>query len=380
MLLDSGLDRKFWSKAVLCAVYLINRSLNKKGFVPAKLWYGKDPDYNKLHIFGTKAYLLTPKQKRRDKFEPNGKKYIFVGYNPEGFHLLDVDGNCTVIGRDVIFDESDASLKNKIENVITEEKNYINPSVDIENIENVIIDDSIENIVIDNDDDMLCQYAYFTCFNDVTNFEDACKSDDWPKWRNAIAEELDAMDKNCVWDIVKRPEDVKTVSTRWVFRTKRCGDDSFIYKARLVARGFEVQRDFDLKEIYSPVAQLSTLRILLCICLKADLHVQQLDIKNAFLNGTLDDANVYLDVPEGLKLESNRNKKDFALRLNKAIYGLKEAPLAWNRTFNEFVISLGFKRSIYDECLYSKNDLVYLLLYVDDILICSADVNVIRPS
>lgn len=84
--------------------------------------------------------------------------------------------------------------------------------------------------------------------------------------------------------------------------------------------GLEVQRDFDLKEIYSPVVQLSTLRILLCICLKAGLNVQQFDIKNVFLNGILDDANVYLDVPEGLKLESNQNKNNFALRLNKAIY------------------------------------------------------------
>lgn len=96
----------------------------------------------------------------------------------------------------------------------------------------------------------------------------------------------------------------------------------------MVARRFEVQQDFDLKEIYSPVAQLNTLRILLCMCLKAGLNVQQLYIKNAFLNVRLDNSNVYLDIPEGVKLKSDQNKNDYALRLNKAIYGLKEAPLA----------------------------------------------------
>lgn len=108
MMLDSRLDQKFWSEAVMCAVYLLNRSLNKKGFVPLKLCYDKDPDNSKLHIFGTEAYLLTLKQELCDKL---GKRYIFVSYNSEGFWLLDFMGNCVVVGRDVIFDESNVNSK-----------------------------------------------------------------------------------------------------------------------------------------------------------------------------------------------------------------------------------------------------------------------------
>lgn len=57
---------------------------------------------------------------------------------------------------------------------------------------------------------MFCQYTYFTCFNDITNFKDAGKSVDWLKWRRAIAEEF--MNKNYMWDVVKKPQNNKTVS------------------------------------------------------------------------------------------------------------------------------------------------------------------------
>lgn len=89
--------------------------------------------------------------------------------------------------------------------------------------------------------------------------------------------------------------------------------------------------------------------------------LKQVDVPTAFLNGVLDNA-VYIKPPEGLTTESK------CLKLNRALYGLRDAPRCWNNKFNEVIDTLQFKRSEYDYCLYIK-DRVYLVLFVDDALI-----------
>jgi len=123
-----------------------------------------------------------------------------------------------------------------------------------------------------------------------------------------------------------------------------------------------------MNETYAPVANIITVRTLLAISIHKNYFLFQLDVKTAFLNGFLDEE-IYMEQPEGFIQGVN-----LVCKLNKSIYGLKQASNCWNRRFNNFICKLGFKRSLSDSCLYIKviKDIyIYLLIYVDDILIAS---------
>lgn len=172
------------------------------------------------------------------------------------------------------------------------------------------------------------------------------------------------MCKNETWKEVSLPVGKKLIDTKWVFKIKKEGNKN-IYKARLVARGYKQEDKFDHSEIYSPVAKLPTLRILLAIASKYNLDIQQMDVKSAFLYGNIEEE-VFIEKPKGMKEDGK------VLKLQRSLYGLKKSPRYWNEKFNQFMIKEGFERNKCDYCLYYKKDKkFYVLLYVDDlILIC----------
>ncbi len=121
-----------------------------------------------------------------------------------------------------------------------------------------------------------------------------------------------------------RPHGKKVISTLWVFNEMfNTESQKHIYKAQLEARGFE--KIGEIEELRAPVAKISTFRIFLSICSTYGLKMIQATVKNAYLNGTLEDI-VYIEVPEFVKTKSNE-----VCRLNKAIYGLKESAAIWKR-------------------------------------------------
>jgi hypothetical protein len=143
-------------------------------------------------------------------------------------------------------------------------------------------------------------------------------------------------------------------------------DEKKRYKARLVAKGYLQQLGFDYKQTYAPVANIITIRTLLCVINQKNLYICQLDVKTAFLNEQLDEE-IYMEQPQGFVENSS-----LVCKLQKAIYGLKQAPKYWNRRFDTFITSQGFIRSESDNCLYIRGDkfvCTYLLLYVNDILL-----------
>ncbi|PNF15497.1 hypothetical protein B7P43_G17001 [Cryptotermes secundus] len=100
------------------------------------------------------------------------------------------------------------------------------------------------------------------------------------------------------------------------------------------------------------------------------MHSHQLDVQNAFLHGVLKEE-IFMRPPTGLNIGNDK-----VCRLNKTLYGLKQAPMEWNKEFNNYVQGLGFKQSEYDKCLYVRNKdgkPIYILLYVDDFIIASKD-------
>ena len=118
-----------------------------------------------------------------------------------------------------------------------------------------------------------------------------------PKWKEAILEEMKALEKNGTWDIVDLPEGKTTVGCKWVFTTKHRSDGSLErYKVRLVAKGYTQTYGIDYFETFAPVTKLNTIRVLMSLAANLDWPLQQLDVTNAFLNGDLEEE-VYMDFP-----------------------------------------------------------------------------------
>ncbi|CAJ2642533.1 unnamed protein product [Trifolium pratense] len=146
-----------------------------------------------------------------------------------------------------------------------------------------------------------------------------------PQWYNAMKDEFDALQRNQTWTLVSLPPNRSAIGCKWVFRTKENPDGSINkYKARLVAKGFHQKPGFDFNETFSPVIKPVTIRLILSLAISYKWPLKQLDINNAFLNGSLNEE-VYMVQPQGFE------EKDSSLvcKLNKALYGLKQAPRQW---------------------------------------------------
>ncbi|KAE8709757.1 Protein farnesyltransferase/geranylgeranyltransferase type-1 subunit alpha [Hibiscus syriacus] len=147
-----------------------------------------------------------------------------------------------------------------------------------------------------------------------------------PEWKKAVEEEIKALQKNKTWSLTDLPKGKRAVGCRWIFTVKYHSDGSVErYKARLVAKGFSQSYGIDYQETFAPVAKLNTIRILLSVAVNMDWKLHQLDIKNAFLNGNLEEE-VYMEVPPGLE---GKVTKKTVCKLNKSLYGLKQSPRAW---------------------------------------------------
>lgn len=141
-----------------------------------------------------------------------------------------------------------------------------------------------------------------------------------PNWRAAMQVEYDALMANSTWTLVPRPPRTHIVSGKWVFRIKTNADGSLDrYKARWVVRGFAQRPGIDFGETFSPVVKPATIRTILTLACSRGWPVHQLDVKNAFLHGVLDEQ-VYCYQPAGFVDDTRR---DHVCRLSKSLYGLK---------------------------------------------------------
>ena len=201
-------------------------------------------------------------------------------------------------------------------------------------------------------------------------YEEAMKD---KEWRNSVADEADAMVKNGTWYESELPQGKKAVSCKWIFTIKYRPDGTVDRKkTRLVARGFTQTYGEDYIDTFAPVAKLHTIRIILSIATNLEWGLWQMDVKNAFLQGELEDE-VYMQPPPGLE---SLVKPGNVLRLKKAIYGLKQSPRAWYHKLSTTLNGKGFRKSELDHTLFTLNTtsgIICLLVYVDDIIITGSD-------
>ena len=191
-------------------------------------------------------------------------------------------------------------------------------------------------------------------------------------WLAAITSELTSMQSHEVYDLVPPPPGAHVIGSQWVFRVKLHSDGSVDkYKARLVALGNRQKQGIDFGEVFAPVIGHDTVRCLLSLAATLDLEVHHVDIKTAFLNGTLDEQ-VYMRQPPGFAAPGHEG---LVWRLKKSIYGLRQSPKMWNDTLHHYLIAQGFQRSVCDFGVYIKrhsartNDMEIIGVFVDDMLL-----------
>ncbi|KAJ0882624.1 putative RNA-directed DNA polymerase [Helianthus annuus] len=190
-----------------------------------------------------------------------------------------------------------------------------------------------------------------------------------PQWRQAMFEEYSALMKNGTWTLVPQVPNANIVDCKWVYKLKRDQTGAITrYKARLVAKGFNQQPGIDYHETFSPVVKATTIRVVLSLAVSQRWPLRQLDVQNAFLHGDLQET-VYLRQPPGFV---DQTKPDHVCLLHKSLYGLKQAPRAWFNRLSGALTALGFQGSRTDPSLFvysSRGTLLYMLVYVDDIIL-----------
>jgi hypothetical protein len=213
--------------------------------------------------------------------------------------------------------------------------------------------------------------SQLSCMEIPNTVQDALKV---LEWKEAVFEEMKALEKNGTWELGDLPRGKKTVGCKWVFTVKYKSDGSLErYKARLIAKGFTQTYGIDYLETFAPVAKLNSVRVLLSLAANRDWPLQQLNVKNAFLNGDLEEE-VYMDAPPrfGEKFGTK------VCKLKKSLYGLKQSPRAWLEKFTRFVKSQGYTQGQGDHTMFIRHShdgkIAILIVYVDDIILTGDDV------
>lgn len=217
--------------------------------------------------------------------------------------------------------------------------------------------------------------ACFALFTEPTTAEQALNDENADKWKDAMDCEMNSHKANNTWTLQHLPKGRKAIQSRWVFKIKNSQNDKR-FKARLVAKGFSQKYGIDYGETFSPVVRTTSLRIMFALAVKLKLKIHQVDAITAFLQGDLEEE-IYMEQPEAYNDNSGR-----VCRLNKAIYGLKQAGRQWNIKLCDSLLKFGLRKSNLDPCVYfSDIKKVFLLVYVDDMLIFyenNEDLNEVR--
>lgn len=150
------------------------------------------------------------------------------------------------------------------------------------------------------------------------------------EWKAAMEEEMRALNENNTWTLVERVPNKRVINNKWVFKVETDEQGNVTrFKARLVIKGCSQKLCFDYMDTYATVANIVTVRTLLSLALHMNLHIIEMDVTTAFLNGI---------VEEELYMKQPKSFEDLVCKLNKFLYGLKQAPYcSWNKIFNQFI-------------------------------------------
>ncbi|PRQ17740.1 putative RNA-directed DNA polymerase [Rosa chinensis] len=388
MLSEKQVPKVFWPEAVNWSIHILNRSptLAVKDMTPEEAWSGIKPVVHYFKVFGCIAHVHIPEAKRK-KLDNKSYKCVLLGVSEESkaYRLYDPISERIVVSRDVVFEEDESwewgrtaeevrldvldwsdGEEEENESAQSEEENEYAQSEE----ENVNNDDAEEEEEILEEGRTRMQPVWmqdyvsgeglseeeetnnvvmFTSVTDPATFEEAFKS---AKWKAAMDQEIEAIERNHTWELTTLPAGAKTIGVKWIFKTKLNENGEVDKcKARLVAKGYAQQYGIDYTEVFAPVARWDTIRMVIALAAQKGWKVYQLDVKSAFLHGELTEA-IFIDQPQGYVKKGDELK---VYKLNKALYGLKQAPRAWYSRIEAYFIKEGFERCPHEHTLFVKS-------------------------
>nr|GEU72541.1 retrovirus-related Pol polyprotein from transposon TNT 1-94 [Tanacetum cinerariifolium] len=415
MLADAKLPVTFWAEAVNTACYvqnrvLVNKSQNK---TPYELFNGRTPAIGFLKPFGCHVMILNTLD-HLGKFDAKGDEGYFIGYSMsnKAFRLHEVHmESSTSNAQDAC--NADALESNGISNPTATSTNPPVDHMETLTVETLIptvsspvptacLDDSLEpssdtrlisKRVTSQDDTP----SLDNILNLSNRFEDILRVTTNTDDTHRVEADLGNMENNIsasptptfrihkdhpksqnVWILVDCPDGVRPIETKWVLKNKK--DERGIVirnKARLVAQGHTQEEGIDYEEVFAPVARTEAIRLFLVYASFMGFTVYQMNVKSAFLYGTID-GEVYVMQPprfQDLKFLAR------VYKVEKAMYGLHQAPRAWYGTLSKYLLTNGFQRGIIDQTLFirrHRGDFILVQVYVDDIIFGSSNPQLCR--
>ncbi|GJX33724.1 putative RNA-directed DNA polymerase [Tanacetum coccineum] len=363
------LPLSFWDYALESAVRILNMVPTKKvDKTPYEIWHGKVPNLSYLKVWGCEAYV---KRDSADKLQQRSVKCIFVGYPKEtmGYYFYFPPENKVIVARYGDFLERDLisqefsgrdydleddhmdTLPSENTSEIPVEPESLGPPPELIPIRRSERTKSAPNRLCLN---MEVEDDEVGDLGEPANYKAAMLDPDKVIWQGAMDEEMNSMKVNEVWTEVDPPPNAKIVRSKWLFKNKTDMDGKVhTYKARLVAKGCTQTYGIDYEETFSPVADIRAIRILIAIAAYYDYEIWQMDVKTAFLNGRLDE-DIYMEQPEGYVDPKFPNG---VCKLQRAIYGLKQASRQWNKRFDEKSRSLDLLKIVMSHVYIAKLDL-----------------------
>ncbi|MBW0547431.1 hypothetical protein O181_087146 [Austropuccinia psidii MF-1] len=378
--------------------------------------YCRSSRIKRIKTFGCKAVILIPKHLQSWKFSPSGEDGILLGYENENsaYRILRIRDRTIVITRHALFAENHFPSIDSNPNSDSHSDRWIDLCEERDeciNNEEILTDQGSSEVtegaeclqeqgeefaqditpndrpirlrvvgprhpkIINGDisQSNILPYSLrpktFVTVKDADpiSYQSALSDSHCEDWKKAISKELNSMENLKVWSVVDLQPSMKLVGTTWVFRTKRDVMNRITeYKARLCAQGFSQTLGVEYSKTFAPTGHLSSLRTQIAFSAIKGLEFQQMDFRSEFLNAPLTE-DVYLSIPQGIPLD----KKKVCLKLHKAIYGLKQAPLAGYNRLTVWLKSRNFKPSISDPCVFYRcgTNPVWLFLHVDNLAI-----------
>ncbi|KAG7538693.1 Zinc finger CCHC-type superfamily [Arabidopsis suecica] len=432
-----------WGEAIRHSTYLLNRIATRsvKDKTPYEAFHMKKPNINHLKIFGCIGYAKVETPHLR-KLDDRSKMLVHLGTEPgsKAYRLFNPLNHKVVVSRDVVFDESkgwnwnhsssdnnnDGSFsftfgefgnrgiqeeKENRETVETETERVHDETEQVEDSDKENEEEGSLDLENNNDHESenvgnteqpqtgprrtqrqivkpkyLQDYVLLAeeegekvllCLNNEPF--DFAEAKDSKEWIHACEDEINSITKNKTWDLVELPQGIKPIGLKWVFKLKRNADGSINkHKARLVAKGYVQRYGVDFDEVFAPVARIETIRLLVNLAASNGWEIHHLDVKTAFLHGELKET-VYVMQPEGF-IEKGSEEKVY--KLNKALYGLRQAPRAWNNKLNQILKELQFVKCSKEPSVYRKtigeNLNLLVAVYVDDLFVTGTNIKVIN--
>ncbi|GKC09422.1 retrotransposon protein, putative, ty1-copia subclass [Tanacetum coccineum] len=314
------LPLSFWDYALESATRILNMVPTKKvDKTPYELWYGKVPNLSYLKVWGCEALV---KRDTPDKLQQRSVKCIFIGYPKEtmGYYFYFPPENKIVVASKIPMEvEGFEPPQEEVISVHRSERTHRAPDHLCLNVE------AEEHSLGDLNEHTSCKAAMLVSESN--------------KWIDAMNAEIQSMMDNMVWVLVDLPPGCKTVGTR----------------------GYTQLYGVDYEETFSPVADIKAIRILISIAAFYDYEIWKMDVKTAFLNGYLDE-DIYMVQPEGF-VDPNHPRK--VCKLQRSIYGRKQASRSWNKRFDEEIKRFGFDQNLDKPCVYQKasgSNVTFLIL------------------